>query len=238
VGAPTVPDAPVTLITGARRGIGRFLAEHYLGRGHVVVGCSRQPSDLAHEAYVHFATDVADEAGAKGLFAEVRRRFGRLDHLVNNAGVAAMNHSLLTPVDTVRRLLDTNVTGSFLFAREAAKLMKTRSFGRIVNLSTVAVPLKLEGEAAYVASKAAVVALTQVLARELASFGVTVNAVGPTPIDTDLIRAVPREKIDRLVERQAVRRLGTPADVANVVDFFLRPESGFVTGQVVYLGGV
>jgi 3-oxoacyl-[acyl-carrier protein] reductase len=141
-------------------------------------------------------------------------------------------------VETVRRLLDTNVTGSFLFAREAAKLMKTRSFGRIVNLSTVAVPLKLEGEAAYVASKAAVVALTQVLARELASFGVTVNAVGPTPIDTDLIRAVPREKIDRLVERQAVRRLGTPEDVANVVDFFLRPESGFVTGQVVYLGGV
>jgi 3-oxoacyl-[acyl-carrier protein] reductase len=110
--------------------------------------------------------------------------------------------------------------------------------GRIVNFSTVAVPFALEGEAAYVASKAGVVGLTQVLARELGPYGITVNAVGPTPIETDLIRAVPQDKIQSLLRRQAISRLGTFGDVANVVDFFLRPESEFVSGQTVYLGGV
>ncbi len=229
---------PVTLITGTRKGIGRHLAGHYLARGHRVVGCSRQPADLAHPLYRHFLADVSDEDAVKELFLALRRDYGRLDHLINNAGIASMNHSLLTPVATVRRVLDTNFTGAFLFAREAAKLMQKARYGRIVNFTTVAVALNLEGEAAYVASKAAVEALTRVMARELADLGVTVNAVGPVPIETDLIRAVPRDKIEALIARQAIRRLGTCEDVANVVDFFLRPESAFVTGQVLYLGGV
>jgi 3-oxoacyl-[acyl-carrier protein] reductase len=110
--------------------------------------------------------------------------------------------------------------------------------GRIVNFSTVAVPLKLEGEAVYAASKAAVVTLTEVLAREFGEMGITVNAVGPVPIPTDLLRGVPEAKLDELVRRQAVRRYGTYEDVAHVVDFFLRPESSMITGQTLYLGGV
>lgn len=230
--------APVTLITGSRAGIGRYLAEYLCGEGHSVVGCSRSEAGWEHENYRHVLADVGDEAQVKKLFAMVRKDFGRLDNLLNNAGIASMNHSLLTPVPTVRRILETNVVGCFLFSREAAKLMKKRGFGRIVNFTTVAVPLKLEGEAAYVASKAAVEGLTDVLAREFADFGITVNAIGPVPIKTDLIRSVPSAKLDKLVERQPLKRFGEFRDVANVIDFFLRKESDFITGQCLYLGGV
>lgn len=231
-------EAPVTLITGTRKGIGKFLVEHYVARGHQVVGCSRSDIDWELPGYRHFVADVIDEATAKTIFSHIRRDYGRLDNLINNAGIASMNHTMLTPLATVEQILDTNVVGSFLFAREAAKLMSTHKYGRIVNFTTVATPLKLEGEAIYAASKAAVKSLTEVMARELAAFGITVNAVGPTPIETDLIRSVPQDKMQRLLARQAIARFGEMADVANVVDFFISEHSGFVTGQNIYLGGV
>ena len=236
--ADNAADKPVTLITGSRKGIGRFLAGHYVSLGHRVVGCSRSAPDWHLDGYHHVLADVTDEASVKELFVDLHKQLGRLDNLINNAGVASMNHALLTPLSTVERVLATNVSGTFLFSREAAKLMKRNKYGRIVNFSTVAVPLKLEGEAAYVASKAAVESLTQVMARELAGFGITVNAIGPVPIETDLIRAVPEDKIKRLVARQAIQRLGQYQDVSNVIDFYLSPDSGFVTGQCIYLGGV
>lgn len=231
-------DNPVMVITGTRKGIGRHLAHHYASKGFWVVGCSRQPVDYQLENYQHFCLDITDEPRVKTMFTEIRQTYQRLDVLINNAGIAAMNHSLLTPLETVEKVLATNVTGTFLFCREAAKLMKKNRYGRMVNFTTVAVPLKLAGEAVYAASKAAVLSLTQILARELADFNITVNAVGPTPIDTDLIRGVPEEKIQALIEQQAVQRMGEFRDVANVIDFFIRPESDFVTGQVIFLGGV
>lgn len=230
--------APVVLISGARKGIGRSLVGHFLRKGAVVVGCSREPSDLEHERYAHERADVSQEADVQRVVREIAERHGRLDIVVNNAGVASMNHSLLTPVASVERIMDTNFRGTFLVCREAAKLMQRHRYGRIVNIGSVAQPLRLEGEAVYAASKAAIVVFTQVLARELAPFGITCNVVGPAPIETDLIRSVPKEKIAAIVEALAIKRLGRFEDVANVVDFFVRPESEYVTGQVVYLGGV
>lgn len=231
-------EAPVTVITGTRRGIGADLARHYLERGHLVIGCSRQAVDWEADRYEHFALDVADERAVRELFKSVRQRYGRVDHLINNAGIASMNHALVTPLSSVNTVLGTNVAGTFLFCREAAKQMQKRRYGRIVNFSTVAVPLKLAGEAIYAASKAAVEMLTAVLAQELGQLGITVNAVGPGPVDTDLIRGVPDEKIDQLLSRQAIRRKTATADIVNVVDFFLSEASGMVTGQTLYLGGV
>ena len=228
----------VILITGTSRGIGRGLAEHYLKNGDTVCGCSRGPATFRHRRYAHWELEVYDEASVVAMVREVVRRYGRIDALVNNAGIAAMNHALLTPAATAQRILATNFQGTFLFCREAGKAMVRRKVGRIVNFTTVATPLRLEGEALYAASKAAVESFTQVLARELGGTGVTVNAVGPTPVPTDLIRNVPETKLKALLARQAIRRLGEVADVANVVDFFLSPRSGFVTGQVLYLGGV
>jgi 3-oxoacyl-[acyl-carrier protein] reductase len=149
-----------------------------------------------------------------------------------------MNHAMLTPGSSVRKVVDTNFVGTFLFCREAAKMMSRSGGGRIVNFGTVATALKLEGEAIYAASKAAVLSLTEILAREFAPLGITVNAIAPTPIETDLIRGVPKDKLDALVQRQAIQRYGQFEDVSNVIDFFLRPESNFVTGQRIFLGGV
>jgi 3-oxoacyl-[acyl-carrier protein] reductase len=232
-----VSGETVTLITGTRAGIGRFLVDHYLQQGHRVFGCSRNAFPESVPGYEHFCLDVADDHAVRQMLHAVRERCGRLDNLINNAGIAATGHFLLTPAETILRVYKTNVLGSFLFTREAAKLMKKQQKGRIVNFSSSAVPLKLAGEAVYASSKAALVSLTEILGRELAPFGITVNTVGPTPIETDLIRAMPQDKVQEVIGRQAIRRPGTFADVANVIDFFLRPESDFVTGQVIYLGG-
>ena len=116
--------------------------------------------------------------------------------------------------------------------------MKNSGYGRIVNFSTVAVSLNLEGEAAYVSSKAAVEALTRVLAREFGEFGITVNSIGPVPIATDLIKGVPSDKIQRIVQMQAIKRMGRYQDISNVTDFFVQKGSDFITGQNIYLGGL
>jgi 3-oxoacyl-[acyl-carrier protein] reductase len=226
------------LITGNRKGIGRYLTEEYLKAGHAVFGCSRTESDLSHEHYQHFIADVADESAVKTIMKGIRTSVGSLDVLINNAGIASMNHTLLTPEVTLNKLFSTNFNGTFLFSREAAKLMQKNKSGRIVNFSTVAVPLNLHGEAVYAASKSAIETLTRVMAKELGDYGITVNAIGPTPIDTDLIKTVPKNKIEELVGHQSIKRLGSFEDVLNVINFFIQPESSFITGQIVYLGGI
>jgi len=233
-----VSERPVLLITGASKGIGAHLALHYVEQGYQVVGCSRGPSSIEADGYRHVQLDVGDEPAVNEMFRGIRKEFGRLDALVNNAGVAAMNHSLLTPMENVAEMMTTNFVATFLFCREAGKMMSGRQSGRIVNFTSVAVPLRLEGEAAYASSKAAVEALTGILAKELAPHQITVNAVGPGPVETDLIRSIPSAKLKELLARQAFQRFTEMDEVAHVVDFFLSPDSRSVTGQVIYLGGV
>lgn len=226
------------VITGTRKGIGRSLAEHYLNQGWGVIGCSRGESSIEHAHYKHYCLNIGEETAVIQMARDVQRQVGAIDALLNNAGIASMNHFLLTPASTVNRILQTNVVGTFLFCREFAKLMRKTDSPRIVNFTTVAHPLNLEGEAIYAASKAAVESITRILAGELAEWKITVNAVGPGPIMTDLIKGVSEEKMDALIAQQRIRRYGKMEDVINVVEFFLRPESDFITGQILYLGGV
>ena len=225
-------------ITGTSKGIGRSLAEHYTKNGTIVYGCSRSQSDYIHSNYKHFVADVSDEGAIKKIFFEIYKSNDNLEMLINNAGVASMNHSILTPLKTVNRIFRINVGGTFLCSVEAAKIMKKFKFGRIVNISSIAVPLKLEGEAAYAASKAAVETLTEIFAKEFSSFGVTVNAIGPVPIKTDLIGSVSQEKIQQILQKQAISRYGDIKDIINIIDFLRKPESEIITGQIIYLGGV
>lgn len=235
----------VFVITGTRKGLGRFLSEHFLSCGEIVCGCSRGQSSISHPNYRHFTLDVNDEGSVVAMIREIKKEFKRIDVLLNNAGIASMNHILTTPYKSVSNIFNTNVFGSFLFIREVAKIMshlhkkgsKEMPF-RIVNFATVATPLRLEGEAIYAASKAAIINLTQICAKELSGFGVTVNAIAPTPIPTDLIKNVPKVKITALLNQQAIKRFGEFEDVLNVIEFFTSEKSHFITGQVIYLGGV
>jgi 3-oxoacyl-[acyl-carrier protein] reductase len=226
------------IITGTRKGIGRHLAETYAKRGFAVEGCSRGDAGWEAENYTHHNVDVADERQVREMVAKVAKRHGRLDVTLNNAAVASMNHVLLTPAKASNRMLEVNVTGTMLFCRESAKLMMRRKYGRIVNFTTIVAPIALAGEAVYAASKAAVVTFTRILAFELGQWGITCNSFGATPIMTDMIRGVPQDKIDAVVNNLAVKRLGTYEDCSNVCDFFINRASDNITGQVIYLGGV
>jgi len=226
------------LITGSRKGIGRYLVEHYIEKGYVVEGCSRGQSDLKDANYTHHEVDVADERGVRNMIADVTKRHGRIDAVLNNAAIASMNHILLTPAKSANRMLEVNVTGTMLVCRDAAKVMIRKRYGRIVNFTTIVAPIALAGEAVYAASKSAVVTLTRILAFELGQWGITCNSFGATPIMTDMIKGVPQDKIDAVVNNLAIKRLGTHQDCANVCDFFVSPTSDNITGQVIYLGGV
>lgn len=231
-------ETQVMLITGTRKGIGRYLAETYARRGYLVEGCSRGEAGWEAENYTHHQVDVADERQVKLMVSSVAKRHGRIDIVLNNAAVASMNHVLLTPARASNRMLEVNVTGTMLVCRDAAKVMIRRRFGRIVNFTTIVAPIALAGEALYAASKSAVVTFTRILAFELGQWGITCNSFGATPIMTDMIRGVPQEKIDAVVNNLAVKRLGNYQDCINVCDFFISPASDNITGQVIYLGGI
>ncbi|PAF48856.1 oxidoreductase [Helicobacter sp. 12S02232-10] len=238
----------IFIITGSRKGIGKDLCSYYLQKGHIVCGCSRSQGSISHPNYRHFELDVSDEKSVVAMLKAVKKEFGQIDVLLNNAGIASMNHLLLTPLKSVQNIFATNVFGSFLFIRECAKIMSASYLKnkkhtpyphyRIVNFATIATALRLEGEAIYAASKAAIINLTEIAAKELASFGITINAIAPTPVPTDLIKNVPKEKMDALLASQAIKRFGSFEDVLHPIEFFINEKSDFITGQTLFLGGV
>lgn len=229
----------IILITGTRKGIGRYLAEYYVGKGFQVIGCSRGLVDYKLSNYQHFCLDVSDESKVKQMFAEVRKTYNRLDVLINNAGIASMNYALLTPAKTVRDLLNTNFIGTFLFCREALKIMKKNTYGRIVNISTIHVPLCTVGSSIYSASKAAIEQFSKVLAKEAAPFGITVNILGlPFIKNTGMVEHLSEDAISEALEHTILKSRLDFDDVAYAMDFLISEKCKMVTNQTLYLGGV
>jgi len=226
-------ERPVALVTGAGRGLGRALAEKLGSCGYTVVGCGRSAYDAAFE---YHAVDVGDEAGVRELIGAIDRRHGRLDLLVNNAGIGLSALAVMTPTLAIEELVRTNLIGPMLVTRESARIMIRQRAGRVVNIASVAVPLQMDGASLYSATKAGLIQYTHVLAKELASFGITCNVVAPSLVDTEMKRALSAKAVEAYLTGLTIKRLATVDDVANAVLFFASTASGYVTGQVLYLG--
>lgn len=226
------------IISGTTKGIGKGLAQYYLSLGYQVAGLARGESQIQNEHYIHCVCDIAIEEEVINSVKEIKNTLGTIDVLMNNAALANMNSLITSPLSVLEQTYRVNVGGTFLLMREAAKQMIRQQSGRIINFTSISKPLSLETQSSYSASKAAVESLTKIAAKELAAFNITVNAIGPTPIDTDLIKGIPDTWMQNVLNMQAIKRKGTLEDIYNLSDFFISEKSSFVTGQVIYLGGV
>lgn len=229
-------DRQVTLITGTSKGLGKDLAAYYCDKGNFVIGCSRSSVDYKLDNYTHITADISKEDDVKNMFSIIKKQYGKLDNLINNAVYICTNHSLLTPNSVVRNLFDINFAGTFLVSREAVKLMMKRKYGRIVNITSTTVPAKTEGEILYSASKEAMQTFSDVLAKEVVEYGITVNSVGPSPMIRE--RYTTDEKLKETINSLIVKDFCYSSDIINVIDFFLKEESSKITSQIIYLGGV
>ncbi len=239
----------VALITGASRGFGRAIALAFAREGARVAAnylSSRREADglvaeagrLGAEAFALHG-DVAREADARALVTSTLDRFGRLDILVNNAGIMVRGPLLEVPADAYRRMLDINVTGTLLCSRYALPPMIERGYGRIINLSSQLAQRAVGGGfAAYAATKGAIESLTRALAAEVGGHGVTVNAIAPGGIETDMSRDVmtPEYRARRLAELP-LRRFGSVEDVAYCAVILAADEAGYLTGQILHPSG-
>jgi 3-oxoacyl-[acyl-carrier protein] reductase len=231
------------LVTGASRGIGAAVARGLAADGWPVginsrsdrVGAERVAAEIeaAGGSAIPIAADVGEIGSAESMFKELEERFGPVLVLVNNAGVRADALSPQIEDDDWQRVIDTNLSGAFWTTRRALKAMLRARFGRIVNVASVVGPRANAGQANYAASKAGLIGFTKTVAVEVARRGVTVNAVAPGFVDTDLTADLPREVLDAV----PARRSGTPDEVAACVRFLAGEEAGYVTGTTLTVDG-
>jgi 3-oxoacyl-[acyl-carrier protein] reductase len=235
----------VALVTGASRGIGRAIARGLAARGATVVAGARQ--DHAASVTTEIASaggraeavslDVTDEAAVERTIAGIVERLGRIDILVNNAGIARDQLVLRMKRDEWDTVLATNLTAAFACAHAVLRPMVKQRFGRIVNVSSVVGQAGNAGQANYAASKAGLIGFTKALALEVASRNITVNAVAPGLIDTDMTRDLGEGAHEDWAARIPLKRLGTPDDVAAAVVFLASDEAAYITGHVLAVNG-
>ena len=237
----------VALVTGGSRGIGRAICLELARRGAAVAvnyagneQAARETVEACRALGVEaeaFQADVADPAACEELVKAVKDRFGKLDILVNNAGITRDGLLMTAKEEDLDRVLDTNLKGAYFCMKAASKVMMRQRYGRIISMSSVVGLRGNPGQTNYAASKAGIIGLTKAAAKELASRGITVNAVAPGFIDTDMTAAMPEKAREAMQATIPMGRPGAPEDVAKAVAFFAQPDSAYITGQVLCVDG-
>ena len=237
----------VAIVTGGSRGIGFAIAGWLAEHGAAVVVSGRDTDRVqtaAKELEAHgtpvlgVAADAAKREDADRLVDVTRERFSRLDILVNNAGITRDGLLIRMKDDDWDRVMETNLRGAFLMTRAAAKAMvRAKGGGRIINIASTAGAMGNAGQANYSAAKAGLIGLTKATARELAHWGILVNAVAPGLIETDMAAAIPADAREALLGQIPLKRIGTPRDVAEMVGFLAGDGAAYVTGQVFHVNG-
>ncbi len=240
-------EGNAALVTGGSRGIGRAVCLELARRGASIAvnyagnsGAAEETAVLCRELGAEaetFQADVADPAACEALIAAVKERFGRLDILVNNAGISRDGLLMTAKEEDFSKTLDTNLKGAYFCTKAAAKVMLRQKYGRIVCLSSVVGLRGNPGQTAYAASKAGLLGLTKAAAKELAGRDITVNAVAPGYIATDMTNLLPDKAKEAMLTTIPKGRPGDPEDVARAVAFFAEKESAYITGQVLCVDG-
>lgn len=234
----------VALITGARRGIGRAIAVKYAECGADCVLVARTaPEEVAAEVgalgrrALALAVDVSDAEAVEAAAKQALQEFGHIDILVNNAGIAQDALLVRMKLQQWQQVLDVNLSGAFYCARSVARSMLKAEGGRIINITSVIGQIGNAGQANYAASKAGLIGFTKSLAKELGSRGITVNAIAPGFISTDMTAAMTEDAKTALLDDIPLRQLGEPQDVAEVAVFLAGPGARYITGQVLNVDG-
>ena len=237
----------VAVVTGGSRGIGLAIAAWLAEHGATVVVSGRDADRVqaaAKELEAHgtpvlgVPADAAKREDVDRLVDVTRERFGRLDILINNAGITRDGLVIRMKDDDWDRVMEVNLRGAFLMTRAAAKVMvRSKNGGRIINIASTAGAMGNAGQANYSAAKAGLIGLTKAAARELAHWGILVNAVAPGLIETDMATAMPAEARDALLAQIPLKRIGTAREVAEMVGFLAGDGAAYVTGQVFHVNG-
>jgi 3-oxoacyl-[acyl-carrier protein] reductase len=236
----------IALVTGASRGIGRGIALALAAQGATIVAVGTNPSaveavvaelkEMGCEA-LGVPANITDGAEVEKVIKAAKAAYGRIDILVNNAGITRDGLLLRMKNEDWDAVMDVNLKGAFMATRAVAKLMTRQRSGRIINISSVVGQMGNPGQANYCASKAGLIGLTRSNARELAKRNITVNAVAPGFISTDMTDALPEEQRQELAAQIPLERLGSVADIAHAVLFLASDQAGYITGQVIAVNG-